>query len=261
MTEMIDSKRYLIADDFTHLTDVFLQYVQAVFGDLNPCMGMGSGDDLVALLVPDHVGRDRAALGIEDVGGVLLHIVNKAQRRADGAGLIQQKADTQIHFQKSEAHVQPLFQRQAHGVTALILAVHIGVAIDPDPVPVLAAKHLIQGYAPGFAGQIPKSNFNAADAAALTGRPAKLLDLMHEPVNITGIFPQNPALEHKGIGLAGGITDLTVADETLIGINLEQCAALGRAVNVQKAHIGNTQAGRVDFAVDTGHELFLPENI
>ena len=261
VTEMVHSQRHLIANDLTHLTHIFFQHIQAVLGDLNAGVRMGGGNDLVALLVLDHICRYGAALGVEDVGSVLLHVINKAQGGADRAGLIQQKTDAKVHLQEGEAHVHPLLQGQTHGVTALILAVHIGVTIDTDLVPVLTAQHLVQGDAPGLAGQIPQSDLNAADAAALTGGATELLDFVHEPVNITGILPQNAALEHEGIGLAGSITDLAVADETLVGVNFEQCAALGGTVDVHEAHIGDAQAGRVDFAVDTGHELFLPENI
>ena len=41
-------------------------------------MGMGGGDDLIALLMAHHIRSDGAALDIEDVTGIFLHIVDKA---------------------------------------------------------------------------------------------------------------------------------------------------------------------------------------
>lgn len=65
-------------------------------------------DDLIALLVLDHISCDRAALDIQNVRCVLFHIVDKAKRRVERAGFVQKQADSEIHFQEGKAHVHTL---------------------------------------------------------------------------------------------------------------------------------------------------------
>ncbi len=76
---------------------------------------------------------------------------------------------------------------------------------------------------------------------------AELLDATENLFDIARILSQNTALEHGRIRPAGSIADFPVADQSLVGVNLEQGAALGRAINVGKAHVSDFQAGRIDF--------------
>ena len=155
----------------------------------------------------------------------------------------------QIHLEKSEAHVQPFFQGKAH-IVAGVTTLHVRIAIHADLVPEFAAQQLIQGHAVGLARQIPQGNFNAADAAALPGMAAELLDLAENFIHIAGVLTQNAAFEHQSIGLAGGVPHLAVACDPLIGFNFQNRAALGRAVDINESHIRNFQIRRAGAGID-----------
>ena len=206
--------------------------------------------------MPHHVCGDTAALDVQNVGSIFFHIVDETQRRVDGAGFIQQQPDAQIHFQEGKAHFHPLFQRQTH-VMAGVFSVHIGVAVDTHLVPELSAQHLVQGNAVGLTGQIPQGNFDTADAAALPGGAAELFDFPEDFIHIAGVFAQNPAFQHQGVGLAGSIPDFAVAADALIGHDLQNGAALGRAVNIHEAHIGDFQIAGAGTVIHTKSSIYV----
>ena len=120
----------------------------------------------------------------------------------------------------------------------------------------LAAQQLIHGNTVCLAGQIPQSDLNTGDAAALTGMAAELLDLTEDLIHITGIFANDSALEHQRIGLAGCVTNFTITTDALIGLNFNQGAALRCAVDIDKAHISNSQIGGIRICI-IAHNLLL----
>ena len=79
------------------------------------------------------------------------------------------------------------------------------------------------------------------ESAALPGGAAELLDFPENPVHVAGVFPQNPAFKHQRVGFAGGIPDLSVAADALIGHDFQNGAPLGRTVDVHEAKIGDFQ--------------------
>ena len=89
MSEMIDGQRHFITDDVSDFFDIVLQIVQSFFGDVDPGERMGGIDDIVAVLVADHVGCDRSALDIQDMRSILLHVIDETQRSADRSRFIQ----------------------------------------------------------------------------------------------------------------------------------------------------------------------------
>ena len=149
------------------------------------------------------------------------HFVDQPERGVDGAGLVHQQADSEVHLQEGEAHLHAFFQRFAHGVAVIVLPVRVRIAIDADAVAKLAAQHLPERNAPGFSGEVPERDFNTRDTAPLPGRTAELFYLVEQPVNIAGVFAEEAALQHQGVCLAGGVSHLPVSDKALICINLQ----------------------------------------
>ena len=103
----------------------------------------------------------------------------------------------------------------------------------------------------GLTGQVPQCDLHTADAAALTGVAAKLLDLAEDLVHIAGVLADDTALEHQSIGLGSGVTDFAVAFDALVGHDLHNGAALGGIVDVHKTHIGNSQLRGVGTTIET----------
>ena len=167
----------------------------------------------------------------------LVHLFQESEGEAERAGLVLDQADADIHLQEGKAMFHALLERVAH-LGAVGLAAHVGIAVDADFVAELAAQHLVNGHAEGLAGQIPERHLDAAHPAALAGVPAKLLDAAEELVDVAGIFTQEQAFQHQGIGLGGGITHLAITYQALVGIQLHQGAVHRRAGDIGEAHIG-----------------------
>ena len=244
MTEMVDGKGNLITNDLSYLSYIVFKIIKPLFGKVDACMGVCRSDNGITFLMTHHIGGDATALYVEDMGGIPLHLFKKAKWSIEGTGLIQQKSDAQVHLQKCKAHFHSLFEGKPH-IVACMLAVDVGITVYPYFIAELAAKELVQGDAVRFACEVPKGDLNAGDATALTGMAAKLLDLVENAVYVTRVFPNDATFQHKSIGLGGGVAHLTVTADALVGINAQDGAALGRAVDIHKAHIGNSQIGRV----------------
>ena len=221
---------------------------------------MGCRHDLIAFLRLHHIRRHAPALHIQYVRGVRFHLLDIAQGSVDRPRLIQQQPDAQIHLQECKAHLHAFFQRQPH-VVAGVPSVHIRVAVQTHLIPEFSAQKLVHRHAVSLARQIPQGDLNAGHAAALPGRPAELLDLVKDPIHVAGIFSQQPAFEHQGIGLAGGVPHLAKAGYALIGVDAQQRAALRRPHNVHKPQIGDlqrTRCGASRIAHMLPSRLFLP---
>src|SRR5262245_19694243 len=102
------------------------------------------------------------------------------------------------------------------------------VGKEPDALAELAAHHVPARHAPGLARQIHHRHLDAADAAGLTRRRAKLFDLSKDLVDVAGVLAQDPRLEHERVGLAGAVADLAPPDEPLIRVDPNQRADHGR---------------------------------
>jgi len=178
-------------------------------------------------------------------------------RGAEATGLIHQQFDAEIHFEIGEALRFAFFEGSSHVASATF---GIGVAIDADRVSELAAEELPHRHAPRLAREIPKRDFDAAHATRLARVAAKLLDAAEDLFDIAGVFAEDTAFEHGRIGAAGGVAHLAVADQTLVGVDLDQGTTLRRAVDIGEAHIGDLQSGWIDLC---GHSqvLWLREHV
>ena len=186
---------------------------------------------------------------LDGLGRVLLNVLQETQRSVESAGFVQQQLDAQIHLQKGEALVHPHFECSAHVCSSVLPSTSVSQYIRTLSRK-FSPQQLIEGDAVGLSRQIPQSNFNAGDAAALTGMAAKLLNPPEELIHVAGIFPQQTALEHEGIGAAGSVPHLAVAYDPLIGIDLQERAVLGSAVDVSDPDVGNFQLGGMGTGAD-----------
>ena len=189
---------------------------------------------------------DRAVRRGENGLLVLAHLFQEAERSGETPLLFHQKFDPEIHFEEGVPLLHPIDQRPAHVAPA---ALGVGVAVDPDPIAELPAQQLPDRNTPRLAGEVPQRNFNTADAPRLPGRPAELFDPAENLVDVAGIFAENAALEHRGVGTAGSVAHLAVTDQSLIGVEFEQRTPLRRAVDVGKPHIGDFQCCWINFLI------------
>ena len=123
-------------------------------------------------------------------------------------------------MRKVKPQVHALLEALAHLGAARLVGV--GVAIDAHLVAELAAQHLVDRHAIGLAGEVPERDLDRRDAAALPAVAAELLDAAEQPVDVAGVFAEQPALQHQRIGGAGAVADLAEADDALVGVDLEQ---------------------------------------
>ena len=82
----------------------------------------------------------------------------------------------------------------------------------------LSTEHLPAGNTPGFACNVPACLLDGNRSGGTPGRVSELFELAEYLVHITGIHTQDAAFEHKRIRRARTIPDLTVAGDTLVGI-------------------------------------------
>ena len=226
--------------------------VQPLLGDVDAGKGMGNVVDIVEADPASAALLGRKALGRPPHVTVLLH---EAQRGADGVRLVPELADAEVHLEEGKTHLHALLQRLAHGLTG-VLAAHVGIAIDADLVAELAAQHLVDGHAIGFARDIPEGQLDATDAAGLASMMAELLDAAEDLVDVAGVLAQDAALEHQGIALAAAIAHLAIAHQALVGVDLDQRAGHGGA-DVGDAHVGDAQFGGFGVRVDVIQRLFV----
>ena len=122
-----------------------------------------------------------------------------------------------------------------------------GIYIDSEPVLALTSKTA--------ADWALSKHMEAVSGGAEEG---ETLDFVENAVDIAWIFPQNPAFQHQSIGFAGSIPHFSIACEPLIRFQLQKCATLWRAVDVHKAHVGDSQCRRAGTAVKILHGNNLP---
>ena len=155
VAKVVHRKRYFIPDYFTYFLQVVFQIIQPFFRNLDAGVRMACGDDLITPLVLYHIRSDGSALHIENMGGILFHFIEEAERSTKSTGNIHQKPDSEIHFQKGKSHFHPALESQPHRMSGVVLAVHVGVTVDTDPVAIFSAKQLPHGNPPRFSRQIP----------------------------------------------------------------------------------------------------------
>ena len=250
MPEVVDRNRDFIACDLPAVRHVFFEVVEPFFRNVDSSERMCRVEEIVGFAA-HGAGVDGAVGRGKDRLFVFPHFLKKTERCGKGSGDIHQKLDAEVHFQKSIALRHAVFESFAHIAPA---AFGVGVAVDADSVTELPAEELPYGDAPRLARDVPQRNFDSADAARLPRVSAELFDAAENFLDVAGIFAQDAAFEHCRISAAGGVAHLAVAGDSLIGVNLEECAALRRAVDVGKAHVRDFECGRVDFRI---HLFFL----
>ena len=139
---MIYRQWYFIPDDLPDFFYIFFQVIKAFFRNLDTCIGMACGDDLITHLMLYHILRHRSSLNIQNVAGILLHIVYESERGTDCSGNVHQKADAEIHFQKGKSHVHSALQGKPHRMARFILPVHIGITVNTYLISVFSAEEL-----------------------------------------------------------------------------------------------------------------------
>ena len=132
----------------------------------------------------------------------------------------------------------------------------VGVAIHAHPVAEFAAEHLVDRHAIGLAGEVPERDLDRGDAAALPAVTAELLDPPEQPVDVAGVLAEQPALQHQGEGGAGAVAHFAEADDSLVGVDLEERGRERRADDLGHPHIGDPKLGRLRIRVDPVEGFF-----
>ena len=93
MPKMVNGKRYFIPNYLPHLSYIVFQIVHSFFCDMNPCCMMRNSKNLI-ILAQHQFPVDRTLLMINRFYGIFFDFLQKAQRRIQTTGFIQQKLDT-----------------------------------------------------------------------------------------------------------------------------------------------------------------------
>ncbi len=139
--------------------------------------------------------------------------------------------------------VHTVKQSICHGLWR-VLAVNVGIAVHANLIAELTAQHLPNRNAVDTAYQIPQGDFYRADAAALTGTAAELLNTAEDLIDVTGIFAQDNALEHLGVQSGRTVTHFAVAADTLVGVDTDDVIdpmSVGTLIDFADLHIRNAQ--------------------
>ena len=220
---------------------VLLEVVEPLLGDVDAGVPVRRGEELERLAA--HRARVDGAVRRLDHVLHLLHVVEVAERRDEGVLDVHQELNAEIHLEEREAHLHPRLEGLAHVASA---ALRVGVAVAADLVAPLAAEELPHGHAPRLAADVPARELHRAHAAGLARVAAELLDAAEHLLHVARVLAEDAALQHRRVGAAGGVADLAVAHDSLVGVEFEERAPLGRAVDVGEAHVGDLQRRRVD---------------
>ena len=213
---MVDGQGNLHPDDVAHFGDILFQEVQPLVAEMQPGERM---HDVLRVINGVAVAALSQRSG-PHVTGVLAERLQRAgggHHRPRNMGDLHQP---KVHFQECEAKIHPRFQTLAGFGAAGPFGV--GIAVDPHLVAELAAQHLIDRHAVSLARQIPQRHLNPRHAATLPPMAAKLLDAAEQPVDVTGVFAQQPAFQHQRKGGACAVAHLSQPDQTLIGVDFQQ---------------------------------------
>ena len=131
-----------------------------------------------------------------------------------------------------------------------------GVAIAADLVAELAAEHLVDRHAVGFARQVPERHLDAADAAGLPRVAAELFDLAEDLVDVAGILAQDAALQDQRVVLAGAVAHFAEAVDALVGVDADDRRRHRRSAHHHHAHVGDLQIGRLGIGVGVLRKRF-----
>ena len=150
--------------------------------------------------------------------------------RVSVPGIFSTRSTPKIHLQAREAlFVMRFFSRSREHLRIVGLG-RVGIAADL--VAELAAEHLVGGHVVDLAGDIPQRHFDAADAAALPGVSAELLDLAKDFVYVAGILSEDDALQHQRIVLARAVANFAETVDALVGIDPNDRARIGAPTTV-----------------------------
>ena len=169
---------------------------------------------------------------------------------------MDQLPDAQVHLEKGKAVVHPFLERFAHR-RAGGLVDDVRIAVHADLVAESAAKHLIDGHAVRFAGQIPQRDLDPAHAAPLTGMAAELLDAAKQLVDVAGVLAQQPAFGDLRVDLVRAVAYFAKANQSLVGIHFDQAAVKRGADDVGEADIGDAELRRARMRIYVGKRIFV----
>ena len=250
VADMVDRERNLPSDDLADLGDVLLQKVEPLFGEMQAGEGVADVVHVVGGVAPSPVVQrlDEAPLRVRAVS------FERAGGGDDGARPVHDLREAEIHLEEGVAERHALLQPLA-GLRAARLA-RVGVAIHAHPVAEFSAEHLVDRNAVGLAGEVPERDLDRGDAAALPAVPAELLDAPEQPVDVAGVLAEQPALQHEGEGGAGAVAHLAEADDSLVGVDLQQRGRERRADDLGDPHVGDAKLGRFRVCVDPVEGFF-----
>src|SRR5574344_129296 len=241
VSEMVDRERDLPADLRADVRHVLLEIVEAGFGDVDAGEAVRGVEEVVRLAAHD-ARIDRAVGRLHDVLHLPL-VVEEAERRDERVLDVHQKLDAEVHLEEGEAHLHAFDERLAHVASA---ALGVRVAVAADAVAPFSAEKLPHGKPPRLAAEVPARELDRADAAGLARVAAELLDAAEDLLDVAGVLAENAGLQHRRVGAGARVPDLAVADEALVGVELQERAAFRRAVDVRKAHVGDLQRRGID---------------
>src|SRR5262249_7523290 len=143
MAKMVGGERHLVADGLADGRDILDHAIDRPVSELDS--GEGMGGHPVARPVETEWGRDQSPLAFEQL-------------------------DSDVHLEKRVSEVEPgLHAPRVLGAVAR----QRGIGIEPDPLAMTAAEHLVDGDLEGLAGKVPESHLHTADTPALPAVVAK----------------------------------------------------------------------------------------
>ena len=202
---------------------------------MDPGCVVRNGKDLI-IFTSHQRAVNRSRLMLNCLGGILLHILNHSERRVQASRLIVKKLYSKIHFYDGKAHVNAFLNGFSHIGTG-VLAIHVGITVNSYLITEFSAKHLPKRNAPRLSCQVPQSDLNSRNTASLSGGAAKLLDSAKEFVHVARIFTHKARFQHQSVGGTGSIPHLTISNQPLIGVYLDQRAVLGCSVDIRNTNV------------------------
>ena len=241
-------------------------------GKVELLVSLPQPDDRVHAKVPQMVHRqgnlhaDRLARGLhkfaELLDALLGHLLSHEGMRQRSslprgefrgprqrAGNLGYQVDAHVHLQPGDA----LFLLA--GLQTLCedfrVVRFVGVGVDPDSVPKLAAQHLVDGHVVHFAGDIPESLFHRDHAPRLPPVEPKLFDLVEEIRDVERVLVQQAALQKQRVGGAGAVADFAQSVDALVRVEADDGARAWSGFHHRgHAKIGDPQRGRAGERVD-----------
>ncbi len=241
MTGMVDAKLDLVADVLAHHRHELLHQIESLLRDLD------AGERVVDLpVVTTLTGVLRAKLPLSNRSPRMRVDQDPFTARA------RDQLDSEVHLERRVARVHAgLLHAPAEGVR---VGRRGGIGVEADPVPVLAAQHLIHGDVVGLAGQVPQGGLHPGDAAALAAVVAELLDDSEDLLDVARVLAKDAALQHQGVLLGAVVAHLAVAPEALVRVDPDDRAPERDTADLGDAQVGDAEVGRARAPLDVLRE-------